>query len=374
MEVDEVEVLDINRTKNISPANRELLSIENNDEIVLSCINISELSRISKLNKPTVSRYFRAHPDMGIVMRNNRIVGVTPTAAKNFLREQNIDYIDQGGVVLVANVCGGVGKTSSAINLSCAAKRICGDDPIVLVDADPQASFTSMIYGAPAADDDAVLIDFLSDKASIDSILTPMGENLWFVKSNLNQIFLDKILDKPKEIKSSMLKFYNAIFDKLGNKTKIFQDHTPQLSSLLASSICAIAQLNQDILRSVLIPMRCDATAIRGANYILQEINELEDTFAFNNEIDTHCFFSGLDQRVSTTSQALRMVKDQKDIVEHLSPVVVRYSSELSKCINNSESRDDPERHGHINVFSRNKMNNAGEDYQDLLLSIFSRQ
>ena len=343
--------------------------------MALSFINISELSRISGVSKPNISKYFKAHPQLSVQRNNNRIVGVTPDSAEQFLIDHMITHFKKGAVVLVGNCCGGVGKTSASLNLACAARRVVAlDSPIVLADGDPQGSFTSMVFGKPANDSESILIDFLSGKATINDILTPIGNNMWFVKSNLNQIYLDKLIDKPKEIKSAMSHFYQEIFRKLGPKTKIFQDHTPQLSSLLASSICGIHQLPTDIIKAIVIPMRSDVTAIRGADYVLLEIEELSETFSFSSNIDVHCVLSGLDNRVkSITRDGLKIIADHQNIVNNLSNVVIRYSSELSRCINNSQENESSNKRGHINVFSRGKMNNAGEDYQDLLDSIFDK-
>ena len=126
-----------------------------------------------------------------------------------------------------------------------------------------------------------------------------------------------------------MLRFYQEIFSKLGGKTKIFQDHTPKLSRIFASSVCALSQLDKTLLRSVIIPMRSDNYAINGAEKILNEIEELQETFSLEADIDIHCFFSSIDRRISTTSEAIRATQRKQGIIQHLSPVVIRYCAEI---------------------------------------------
>nr|WP_244924159.1 AAA family ATPase [Legionella beliardensis] len=110
--------------------------------------------------------------------------------------------------MLSANLCGGVGKTTGTHSLSASARRIIHrDDPIVVVDTDPQGSFTASMFGAPAEDNELILIDFLEGKTKIENILTEVGQNVWFIKSNLNQVYIDKVLSKPAEIKKGMLNF-----------------------------------------------------------------------------------------------------------------------------------------------------------------------
>ena len=330
----------------------------------ISQIKISEIARVTGVSTPLISRHFKNYEDGQVNRINNRIIGVSPEAAEDFFKENSAAYFYRPAVVLSANLCGGVGKTTSIYNLGASMRRITSrKTPILYVDGDSQGSFTSIVFGSPADDGEALLIDFLENKASIDDILKEVGDNIWFAKSNLNQAWIDKILSKPQDIKRGMLRFYESVFAKLGPNTKIFQDHTPQLSNLFASSICALNQLDNNILKAVLIPLRSDKFAIQGGDYILKEIKELTETFSLPNNIDIHCFFSSIDRRVSTTSDALKFAKSKENILQHLSSVVVRYCSEIPKSIMSS-----------TNVFTSGKNNNAAEDYQDLLQYIFSYQ
>jgi cellulose biosynthesis protein BcsQ len=327
-------------------------------------IKISEIANFSKSSIPLVSRYFKNSSNSKVTRINNRIIGISPEAAEEYLKHIGLNYFYRPAIILSANLCGGVGKTSAANNLHACLRRITNrNTAIVCIDTDPQGSFTANIFGSPANDNEPILIDFLEGKAAIDNVLisSPVGDNIWFVKSNLNQVFVDKILNRPQAIKSGMLGFYKAIFDKLGSETKIFQDHTPQLSSIFTSSICALNQLSDVVLKAVIIPIRGDKFAIQGADYIIREINELTTTFGFQNMINTHCFFSSLDRRVSTTGDAIQVAATNQNIVKYMSSAVIRYSSELPKSIMANN-----------NVYSSGKTNNATTDYQELLQSIFS--
>jgi cellulose biosynthesis protein BcsQ len=326
----------------------------------VSQLKISELARITETSIPLISRHFKNSSDHLVTRKNERIVGLSAQLVEEYLLLNGFKYFYRPAVVLSANLCGGVGKTSSIISLGSAISRLT-KDPIVYVDGDAQGSFTILGLGKPAEDDEPILIDFLEGKASIDDILTPVGDNIWFIKSNLNNAWIDKILSKPQEIKKGMLKLYEEIFKKLGLKTKIFQDHTPHLSNLFASSVCAITQLDKSILKSLLIPIRSDNFAISGAESILREVKELTDTFSLAENIDIHCFFSSIDKRVSTTAEAIRVVGSKENLIKHLSSVVIRYCSEIPKCIMDL-----------TNIYASGKNNNAAQDYQDLLQYIFS--
>lgn len=332
--------------------------------VTVSQIKVSEIARISNSSIPLISRYFKDYDKTHVTRVNNRIIGISPEAAEEYFKKVGLDYFYRPAILLSANLCGGVGKTTSIYNLGSCLRRISGrNSPIVYIDGDSQGSFTSIVFGQPADNKEQILIDFLEGKADIDNILTEVKDNIWFVKSNLNQALVDKVLSKPQDIKKGMLRFYESIFEKLGSNTKIFQDHTPQLSNLFASSVCALNQLDDSILKSILIPIRSDKFAIQGADYILNEISELADTFSTDNAIDIHCFFSSIDKRVSTTAEALRMTGSNENIMRYLSPVVIRYCSEITKSVMSS-----------TNVYSSRRSNNAAEDYQDLLQYIFSHR
>lgn len=330
----------------------------------ISQVKISEVSKITGTSIPVTSKHFKKFSNDRVTRVNNRIVGISSEAIEEYFKDCGLGYFYKPAVILSANLCGGVGKTTSIYNLGACMRRITNrETPIVYVDGDSQGSFTSMVFGKPADDEEAILIDFLEEKASIDDILIEVQNNIWFVKSNLNQAYIDKVLNKATDLKKGMLGFYKAIFAKLGPQTKIFQDHTPQLSNLFASSICALHQLDDSFLKAVIIPLRSDKFAIQGGEYILKEINELTETFSFPANIDIHCFFSSIDRRVSTTSEALKVARSKESIINHLASVVIRYSSEIPKSIMAG-----------TNVYSSGKSNNAAEDYQDLLQYIFSYQ
>jgi cellulose biosynthesis protein BcsQ len=336
--------------------------IQNQNIVNVSQLKISEIARITGVSVPLISRQFKNHDEDNVTRVNNRIIGVSSTAVENYFKEIGLDYLYRGAVINTANLCGGVGKTSSIKNLAAACSRIVSKDTaIVLVDSDPQGSFTASYYGEPADDNELILIDFLEKKASIDDVLTHVKDNVWFVKSNLNQAYIERILSKPGDIKNKMLNFYESIFDKLGPQTKIFQDYTPYLSNLFASTVCALHQLPSSIVRSILVPIRPDKFAVQGAEKIIKEMKEIREAYSFPNPIDIHCFFSNVDRRIPTTAEAFQLASKKESILEHLSSVAVRFNGEIARCNMHN-----------TNVFNSGKYSNATEDYQDLLQYIFS--
>lgn len=325
-------------------------------------ITISELSRLTECTKPLISRYYKEHPESKVSKSNNRIVGISSDAINDYFIKSGFSYYYKPSVILSANLCGGVGKTTSSINIAAALRRVNKlSTPIIIVDADPQGSTTKAVFGECASDDDLILYDFIEGRVSIDELVVDCGNNIWFVKSNLNQYRLDKLIDKPKEIKDRMLHFYQALFEKFGTDIRVVQDNAPALNAIFASSICALHQLPDDYHKSLIIPMRSDDSAITGADLIINEVEDIKQTFNFQSDIDIHCFFSSIDRRASTTATALKMARDNELIIRHMSPIGVRYCGEVPRSFMEK-----------TNVFNLKRSNNAAEDYQDLLHYICS--
>ena len=328
---------------------------------MLTEIKTGELAKLADVSVAAASIFLKSLDSTLVTRSNRKTTGVSPEAVELFLRQHNSSFF-RPTIILIANLCGGVGKTTSAINLCFGLRRIINRKTAVVIhDADPQGSATHQILGQMANEDELILADYLEGRAKLKDILTPLGDNTWILKSNLNNASIEKLLMKPIDIKTRMLSFYQDIFHTLGEETKIIQDHHPDLSVFLASSICALHQLPDTYLKAVLIPLRSDEFAISGGQKIIKELEDLKETFSFDKDISIHCYFSNMDRRIPTSGAALQVAASKEEIIKYLSPIVIRYSDEIPKSL-----------HNHSNIYSSGKKSKATEDFNDLLLSIFS--
>ena len=155
-----------------------------------------------------------------------------------------------------------------------------------------------------------------------------------------------------------MKKLLDELIQKFGEGSRISIDSAPQLSLGVSSTVCALAQLKQegkDYITGLLCPIRPDDYGLKGARISYTEARQITSTFNLP-DIPVHCFISAFDKRLKIGVEVMRSLLQDDLLADHVSPVMVRYSSEISKANMNKES-----------IFS-GKITNATADYQDLVL------
>lgn len=161
--------------------------------------------------------------------------------------------------ISICNQKGGVGKTTTAINLSAYLSQ--KGFKVLLIDIDPQANATSGL----GVEKDALpknIYNVLLEQAAIDEIITPTKiHNLYIAPSNLQlagaHIELISFLAREQKLKNA-LQSINQSFD------FIFIDCPPSLGILTINSLVAS--------NSALIPLQCEYYAMEGLGQLLNTI------------------------------------------------------------------------------------------------------
>jgi len=161
--------------------------------------------------------------------------------------------------IAVLNQKGGVGKTTTAVNLSAAlaekGQRVC------LVDLDSQAH-ASLHLGLALADDDRSIYDVLMNSVSVEEICQSIDKNLWLVPSHLNLAASD--MELANEVGRELI-----LRDKLALEASRFDyliiDCPPSLGLLTINALSAVDE--------VFLPLQPHFLALHGLSKLLRTID-----------------------------------------------------------------------------------------------------
>lgn len=164
-----------------------------------------------------------------------------------------------GKVIAVANQKGGVGKTTTAVNLSaCLGKR---GKKTLIIDIDPQGNTTSGLGVDPRAVELSVYDCIINDVSMNEVILKTDFDNLWICPSNINLAGAELEL-VMKEEREYVLK--RAIAEVKDDFDFILIDCPPSLGLITLNSFTATD--------SILVPIQCEYYALEGLSQLTNTI------------------------------------------------------------------------------------------------------
>ncbi|GAE26208.1 chromosome (plasmid) partitioning protein ParA [Halalkalibacter wakoensis JCM 9140] len=198
-------------------------------------------------------------------------------------------------IIAVANQKGGVGKTTTAVNLSACLAYI--GKKVLLVDIDPQGNATSGV-GVEKGDVDECVYDILvEDVEAIDVIRSTSVERLDVLPSTIQlsgaEIELVPTISREVRLKRAL----STVSD---NYDYIFIDCPPSLGLLTINALTASD--------SVLIPVQCEYYALEGLSQLLNTVRLVQKHLNTNLEIEG-VLLTMLDARTNLGIQVIEEVK-----------------------------------------------------------------
>lgn len=221
-----------------------------------------------------------------------------------------------GKIVACVNQKGGVGKTTTAVNLSAALGLI--NKKVLLVDADPQGNSTSG-FGINKRETKASSYDLLTGKATaVDACIKTKYKGVDVIPSSIDlagaEVELIEISRREARLKLSL----SVIRD---NYDYIIIDCPPSLGLITINALNAAD--------SLLVPIQCEYFALEGLSQLMATVRQVKRLYNPDLEIEG-VLLTMFDGRLNLTQQVVSEIK--KYFAKELYKTVIPRSVRLSEA------------------------------------------
>ena len=215
-------------------------------------------------------------------------------------------------IIAIANQKGGVGKSTTAINLSASLAE--AGKKVLVIDLDPQGNTTSGLGTDKDEPEKTIYEVLMNDIKAEDAIIKNTQENLDLIPSNADlsgaEIELVDITDR-EYLLAGKIKDLKETYD------FIFLDCPPSLNMLTINAMTAAD--------SILVPIQCEYYALEGLSQLVQTVNLVKERLNEKLEFEG-VVFTMFDSRTNLSNQVVENVKSNLDqpIFETMIPRNVR--------------------------------------------------
>jgi chromosome partitioning protein len=176
-------------------------------------------------------------------------------------------------VIAVANQKGGVGKTTTAINM--AASLSAAEKEVLLVDVDPQGNSTSGVGVDRDALEGSIYQVFMGETDIASLVMKTAMPRLYLVPSSVD-LFGAEVELAGREGRETILK--EALLPLLDSYDYIILDCPPALGLLTLNALTAV--------QSVLVPVQCEYYALEGLTQLLKTLDLVRNQLNPNLEVE----------------------------------------------------------------------------------------
>lgn len=220
-----------------------------------------------------------------------------------------------GRIIAIANQKGGVGKTTTSINLASALAE--KGKKVLVIDTDPQGNTTSG-FGIDKNEIDNTIYELMIGECSIDEVITRNVvkgiDGVDIIPSNVNLAAVEiELIDSDN--KEFILR--EAISGIRDNYDFIIIDCPPSLSMLTVNAMTTA--------NTVLVPIQCEYYALEGLSQLVHTVNLVKDRL--NPELDMEgVVFTMFDSRTNLSLQVVENVKEhiQENVYKTIIPRNIR--------------------------------------------------
>ncbi|MBF4582372.1 ParA family protein [Curtobacterium sp. VKM Ac-2865] len=241
------------------------------------------------------------------------------TRRRRAIASEQFPLPEKTRILTVSNQKGGVGKTTTTVNLAAALAR--GGARVLVIDLDPQGN-ASTAMGVNHQADVTSIYDVIVDEAPIADAVqrSPESENLWCVPATIHlagaEIELVSLVAREQRLRTALDQYLESLDEPYHY---VFIDCPPSLGLLTINAFVAA--------KEVLIPIQCEYYALEGLSQLLRNIELIERHLNPNLQVST-ILLTMYDGRTNLANQVAADVREHfgDQVLKAMIPRSVRVS------------------------------------------------